>query len=321
MYSLDMRNAAVTAYTKGFGSLRKLACIFDVAPSTISRWAKLPVTAASSERERFGNGLWIRSRFVVNFIADVVQENPFITRRTLRDRIMRVFQFAPSLRLVGTALKRNGFSRVKCRKRFCSRKSPPTVTEYREFSQLFADSENVVSIDETGFCNQYLPMIGYTEKGTRLYVQSPESTRKWVTATVAISTTSEPIIDVRKGAMKGDSFAGFVRSLPFQPGTTLVLDNASIHKTVAVRIAARDKSFVLRFIPAYSPDFNPIENLFGAVRRDVRLENARLGARWSQIAETADMHLRRRGAPSTVKRLFSHTSNLLNTIADTMRTE
>ena len=45
---------------------------------------------------------------------------------------------------------------------------------------------------------------------------------------------------------------------------TILLDNAAIHKTPSVRAACQDKGYRLLFTPPYSPEFNPIEMVFGA---------------------------------------------------------
>lgn len=62
--------------------------------------------------------------------------------------------------------------------------------------------------------------------------------------------------------------ASFIGGLTSPPGTTIVLDNAAIHKTVAVREMCRHKGYHLLFTPPYSPELNPIELVFGNVKRE-----------------------------------------------------
>ncbi len=54
--------------------------------------------------------------------------------------------------------------------------------------------------------------------------------------------------------------------MQFAAGTTLLLDNAAIHKTACVRAAADSKGFRLLFTPPYSPELNPIELIFGILK-------------------------------------------------------
>ena len=63
------------------------------------------------------------------------------------------------------------------------------------------------------------------------------------------------------------SFSDFVLSLPFPPRTVLLMDNAAIHKTACVRRAAEQKEYELVFTPPYSPEVNPIEMVFGLIKR------------------------------------------------------
>ena len=46
------------------------------------------------------------------------------------------------------------------------------------------------------------------------------------------------------------------------PRLVLILDNASIHKSVKLRSMCEERGVLLKFLPPYSPDFNPIENTF-----------------------------------------------------------
>jgi transposase len=67
--------------------------------------------------------------------------------------------------------------------------------------------------------------------------------------------------------VNGTTFSQFILGLPFGNGTVVLLDNAAIHKTALVRAAAMVKGFTLLFMPPYSPEFNPIELVFGVIKK------------------------------------------------------
>ena len=71
---------------------------------------------------------------------------------------------------------------------------------------------------------------------------------------------------ILQGSVKSEHFANFVETAPFPPGTSILLDNHSMHKTQLVRAAAAKKHYTLLFVPAYSPQFNPIEMVFGITK-------------------------------------------------------
>ena len=66
---------------------------------------------------------------------------------------------------------------------------------------------------------------------------------------------------------KANDFQNFLTRLPYPKGTVIVLDNASVHRTKAVLSTATDKGYHLLFIPPYTPEANPIENVFGLIKR------------------------------------------------------
>ena len=69
--------------------------------------------------------------------------------------------------------------------------------------------------------------------------------------------------------MNSKIFETFVRSLPWK-GKNLILDNASIHKTESVRCAIRETSSHALFIAPYTPECNPIENVFSVIKSHFR---------------------------------------------------
>src|SRR3546814_17705922 len=74
---------------------------------------------------------------------------------------------------------------------------------------------------------------------------------------------------VRDGAMHGRSFLSYVYQFlvpTLRPGDICIMDNLPAHKPAAVRQAIERAGAELRFLPAYSPDFNPIEMAFAKLK-------------------------------------------------------
>lgn len=306
MYSTDLKLAAQRAYSF-IGSFRRVSTLFGIAVSTAWRWLKQRNTSYVGYAKP--HGIWIRSKIVIQFIRSVIADNPFITRDMLRKRICFVFQFEPSLKLVSAALRDCGFSRVKTRLQ-CQGKSPARSEDFRRFASLWEKGE-AVAIDECGFQTQHLPIRGYARKGTRLRVTCPEKSRKWITATVAVSGSVGHVTSLSDSPQTGHGFANFVRTPPFPSGTILVMDNASIHKTKEVRVALADKEYSPWYIPAYSPDFNPIENIFGTVKTAWRRHKGNRTCTWSSAPNVITRLFDRLVAPESVMTYFQHTARLL----------
>ena len=67
----------------------------------------------------------------------------------------------------------------------------------------------------------------------------------------------------------------------------LILDNASIHKSAELRHMCEEKGVLLKFLPPYSPDFNPIENTFKDLKAWIK-RNYRLAADFEDFGEFLD---------------------------------
>lgn len=89
------------------------------------------------------------------------------------------------------------------------------------------------------------------------------------------------------GPMDGDVFLAYVEHFlcpTLRPGDIVVLDNLSSHKVAGVREAIESAGATLRPLPPYSPDLNPIENLFAKLKALLRKAATRtLDALWLEV--------------------------------------
>jgi len=83
---------------------------------------------------------------------------------------------------------------------------------------------------------------------------------------------------VIEGAMNSWIFQGYVNSFlvpKLLPGDTLIMDNLASHKSNAVRAAVEATGAKILFLPPYSPDLNPIEQMWSKVKARLRSEEKR----------------------------------------------
>jgi transposase len=92
--------------------------------------------------------------------------------------------------------------------------------------------------------------------------------------------------------MKGEVFRAYVEQMlapALKPGDVVVLDNLAAHKVAGVQDAIRAVGASLLYLPPYSPDLNPIEQLFAKLKALLRKAAARTKeALWSAIGELLD---------------------------------
>lgn len=97
---------------------------------------------------------------------------------------------------------------------------------------------------------------------------------------------------VLDGPINGDAFIAYVEQVlvpTLQPGDVVVLDNLGSHKSAGVRQAIRTASAHLLLLPPYSPDLNPIEQVFAKLKTLLRkAEERTVEAVWRRIGTLLD---------------------------------
>ena len=92
--------------------------------------------------------------------------------------------------------------------------------------------------------------------------------------------------------MDGAAFLAYVEQVlvpELRPGDIVVMDNLPAHKVTGVREAIETAGATLRYLPPYSPDFNPIEMAFSKLKALLRKAAARtIPDLWNAIANALD---------------------------------
>lgn len=93
-------------------------------------------------------------------------------------------------------------------------------------------------------------------------------------------------------AMNGAAFLAYVEQVlvpTLQPGDIVIMDNLPAHKPPAIRQAIERTGAELRFLPPYSPDFNPIEMAFSKIKAHLKKAAARtVTDLWIAIRDAID---------------------------------
>jgi transposase len=93
------------------------------------------------------------------------------------------------------------------------------------------------------------------------------------------------------GPINGQSFFAYVEILvpTLHPGDIVIIDNLGSHKAKRTRQAIRAVGAKLLFLPPYSPDLNPIEQVFAKLKTLLRkAEERTVEATWRRIGELLD---------------------------------
>lgn len=150
-------------------------------------------------------------------------------------------------------------------------------TQWRQ-RQASIDPTRLVFIDETWTKTNMAPLRGWAERGRRLRDQVPHGRWKTLTFLAALRHDRLTAPCLFDGPINGESFRAYVEQIllpTLKPGDIVVMDHLGSHKGNAVRQAIRSAGARRLFLPAYSPDLNPIEQVFSKLKTLLRKARAR----------------------------------------------
>ena len=143
-------------------------------------------------------------------------------------------------------------------------------------------------IDETWAKTNMARTHGRCRRGERLRAKVPHGHWKTLTFLAALRHDRIDAPAVIDGPINGQNFLAYVEQFlipTLKPGDIVILDNLGSHKGEAVRKAVRAAGARLLFLPPYSPDLNPIEQVFAKLRKAAERS---VDAVWKRIGNLLD---------------------------------
>lgn len=141
------------------------------------------------------------------------------------------------------------------------------------FWRAHLDPRHLVFIDEAGANTKMVRFRGRSPRGHRLLTKVPHGHWKMTTLVAGLrqdGITAPLVVD---GPMNGDVFRAYVEQqlvATLRPGDVVIMDNLASHKVAGIREAIESVGAELVYLPPYSPDFNPIEQVFAKLKALLR---------------------------------------------------
>ncbi len=158
--------------------------------------------------------------------------------------------------------------------------------------QASVDASRLVFIDETWAKTNMTRTHGHCAIGKRLVDKVPHGRWKTMTFLAALRSDRIDAPCVFDGPINGELFRAYVEQAlvpTLKPGDIVVMDNLGSHKGQAVRRALRRAGAKLFFLPPYSPDLNPIEQVFAKLKTLLRKADERTPqSTWKRIGKLLD---------------------------------
>ena len=210
-------------------------------------------------------------------ILNLIIERPSAYLSEIQQEIENTLQIEVSISTICKFLKENGFSRQKLQR--VALQDLLLRDQFMSDASVFSQ-EMFVFVDETGADQRNcLRKYGYSLRGKTPVSHEFVIRGERVSAIACMSSSG--ILDIKtvKGTSDGDIFYDFTQThlLPYlmpyngiNMHSVVVLDNCSIHHVYEVRKAIEDVGALVLFLPPYSPDLNPIEEVFSKVKYSLK---------------------------------------------------
>src|SRR5579859_6974328 len=148
------------------------------------------------------------------------------------------------------------------------------------------EAKRLIFLDECGSNIALTPLYARAPKGQRAHGSVPRNRGKNTTLLASLSLAGIGASMIIEGAVNAAAFEAYVEHIlvpSLSDGQIVVMDNLSAHKGVRVRQLIEARGCEVLFLPAYSPDYSPIEETFSKVKAFLR----RVGARTHEALQEA----------------------------------
>jgi transposase len=153
-------------------------------------------------------------------------------------------------------------------------------------------AEHLVFLDETWATTNMARRYGRAPRGERVVAAIPHGHWKTTTFLAALRHDRITAPCVFDGPINGERFLAWVEQAlvpTLTPGDIVIMDNLGSHKVAGVREAIEAAGARVLYLPPYSPDLNPIEQVFAKLKSILRTVAARtVDALWEAIGAALD---------------------------------
>jgi transposase len=294
-----------------------LATNFKTTTRTI-RYHKLRIEQGRAFGGHKGGPRRVITSTIEASIFDLLNCCPWMYLDEIQDFLLEVFNITVDISTISRALQRIKVTRKKLRIEAAQRN--PELRLYWMDQMQFFEAIQIVYVDETGSDERTGDRTyGWAKRGARAKVQQYLAYRTRVSALAAYTIDGYLACRTYEGTGTGDIFESFIidHLLPLcspypGPRSVIVLDNAAIHhKHIhSIEAACLRKGVWIKFLPPYSPDFNPIKESFNDLKSFIRRKYRKKKSQFDSYQGFLEWAIKQVGrGSSTAKRARAHFRN------------
>lgn len=290
-YSNDLRERVARSVMDG-RSCRETAQLFGVSVASAVRWSQRLRATGSAGAKPLGRK---QPRSLAAERAWLLERLAAVPDVTLRRLVAELGErgVATSYGSVWRIVREAGITFKKTL--FATEQDRPAVARRRAQWRKYQgrlDPKRLVFIDETWASTNMTPIRGWAPRGRKLLAKVPHGRWKTMNFIGALRCDRIAAPYVLDGPINGLTFTAWVEQClvpTLAPGDVVILDNLASHKGKAARQLIRAVGARLLFLPPYSPDLNPIEQVFAKLKLLFRKAAERsVEASWQRIGSLLD---------------------------------
>jgi len=273
-YSLEIKNIFLYKYLNK-QSVKLISIELNISEQTIYKWI-------NKYRFNIENNIRIESKNIIgeplrntnkrylykDLIVNFVNEN---NGCSLND-IYKFINLKISKPTIITLLKENKISHKRFKTHIVCKSIDIINEERRVFSKKLNKEKfmNSIYIDESSFDRDELKRYGYSKKSQQIKkILKHKQNKERYTLLHAISQTGIIETEILQGSINAEVYLNFIKKInsnPLNNNKTIFQDNARIHHAHIVKDYCKENNITMEYNPAYTPEFNPIELIFGQIK-------------------------------------------------------
>ena len=287
IYNVNHIKNAIQVYQR-CKSFRKTALITQISKSTIHRWwnkfHNLSINYKFQKRKNKKRKRKPKYKNLENIIEKLFINKTsieFFTLESIQKYLQSNHYISPSLQWINHVLKKMKISKRKFNTIKIQTRNQEEIYDLYKKHQIEKEQTNneIICLDETSFCNLGTSNEGYFLKGKNPTVYN---VRKRISYSVLMAINKENIIsyEINDKAYNTYTFFNFIKQLINKLETqnketkfSFLMDNVAFHKSKHIKHYIISKGHSIIFIPPYTPQCNPIEELFSEIKRKYRQSN------------------------------------------------
>lgn len=278
-YSYDLRirifNYSLTH------SIRETARIFQVSPNTVHLLRQLFFeTGSLNPREHPHEFPRLITPEGELYLGLLLSTDNDLTLTELCDRYEQAYGVRVSIGTMFNTLEQLHITRKK--KTFSDPKKNSDAAKV-EKENYDAQLETIkpddrLYLDETGSCLNMTPLYGRSPEGERAYDQKPTYPSTTVSTVAILSEEGIKAQYTYTGSLNAKVFVLYLETFvlsTLENGQTLIMDRHPVHRAKIVQNYLKQNNIKYLYLPAYSPELNPIEEAFSKIKQYIKKQKAR----------------------------------------------